>query len=612
MKHNSPNCKSWISLTQFLPVILLALVTVSPARAAVVTVTNNADSGPGSLRQAIENSGAGDVIQFDMTRVSSPITLTSGGLTLSHDLTITGPGAAQLAVRGGNTVRVFFIEAELTVSMSGLTISAGRFTGAGSIGANGGGGIYNDHGTLNLTSCIITGNSANSGNCASNGGSGGGIYNDHGVLTITKCGITANNANFNGNGTLNGGSGGGIYNDNGTLNVSESTFSGNTATVDGGAIYNDNGQLTMTASTVNGNSASADAGGLHNWHGTASLANCTFAGNHTAFGGAMVNAGRLNLTSCTLAGNGADAAGGVYNFGTAASAKLMLQNVLLAANTPQSLVNDGGTIESLGHNMSSDAAGGNGGTEAGGFLDAVGDTRNTDALLDPRGLQNNGGNTLTIAPQPGSPAIDAGKSSLTTDQRGEPRPADFGGIPNAGEGNGSDIGAFEVQLLLSISGRIYNSSGAGIGGVTISRTGGESVRTNSAGYYSFANLVSGSYTLIPSLSGYAFSPSSRIVALNSANVGGQNFIGGTPYRITGRIAASSGAAMVNVGVTLTGPGTVTTATNSAGYYSFVVPNGTFTVTPAQSGFSFTPSARQVVVNGADLGGQNFVGFATPP
>ena len=54
-------------------------------------------------------------------------------------------------------------------------------------------------------------------------------------------------------------------------------------------------------------------------------------------------------------------------------------------------------------------------------------------------LENNGGPTQTLALQGGSPAIDAGNNSsgLATDQRG----AGFARM----SGNGTDIGAFEVQ-----------------------------------------------------------------------------------------------------------------------------------------------------------------------
>jgi Ca2+-binding RTX toxin-like protein len=52
----------------------------------------------------------------------------------------------------------------------------------------------------------------------------------------------------------------------------------------------------------------------------------------------------------------------------------------------------------------------------------------------------------------GSPAIDQGNSfGEPTDQRGEERPSDFGAITNATGGDGSDIGAFEVQSPLTVA-----------------------------------------------------------------------------------------------------------------------------------------------------------------
>jgi hypothetical protein len=79
------------------------------------------------------------------------------------------------------------------------------------------------------------------------------------------------------------------------------------------------------------------------------------------------------------------------------------------------------------------------------------------------GLRDNGGPTPTMAPSPGSPVIDAGSAfGLTTDQRGAPRPSDFGSIGNAGDG--ADIGAYEVQA--PGSGGPGAGSGASSGGST--------------------------------------------------------------------------------------------------------------------------------------------------
>src|SRR4051794_29762912 len=55
-------------------------------------VTTTADSGPGSLRNAIEASGDGDTIYFVSALNGQTINLTSGELAINANITITGPG----------------------------------------------------------------------------------------------------------------------------------------------------------------------------------------------------------------------------------------------------------------------------------------------------------------------------------------------------------------------------------------------------------------------------------------------------------------------------------------------------------------------------------------
>ena len=73
-------------------------------------------------------------------------------------------------------------------------------------------------------------------------------------------------------------------------------------------------------------------------------------------------------------------------------------------------------------------------------------------LLDPAGLQSNGGPTDTIMLEPGSPAIDAGDSSVTVlsvaDQRG------FGRIV----GDGVDVGAYEAGASAATTDLSVNGS----------------------------------------------------------------------------------------------------------------------------------------------------------
>ena len=102
---------------------LIPLALAAPARAQEV-VTSTADDGtPGTLRYEIQNAAPGDTITFDPS-VTGTITLTMSELLLSQSLTIQGPGAANLAVDGAGSDRVFGITGG-TVVISGLTIQNG-------------------------------------------------------------------------------------------------------------------------------------------------------------------------------------------------------------------------------------------------------------------------------------------------------------------------------------------------------------------------------------------------------------------------------------------------------------------------------------------------------
>jgi hypothetical protein len=67
---------------------------------STLTVTNNLDSGAGSLRAAIAAAQPDDVIRFAPDLDGQTITLTSGELDITQDLTIRGPGAGLLTVGG--------------------------------------------------------------------------------------------------------------------------------------------------------------------------------------------------------------------------------------------------------------------------------------------------------------------------------------------------------------------------------------------------------------------------------------------------------------------------------------------------------------------------------
>jgi hypothetical protein len=193
------------------------------------------DDGNVSLRQAITQANStpdDDTIQFSVT---GTINLAGELPNLSSNLDITGPGAAQLTVRRdtGGDYRIFFVTDGATVSLSGLTVSNGNNNGLG-------GGIFN-RGTLTLTDCTVSGNTAT-------GGHGGGIENV-GTLTLTDCTVSGNTATQSDG---HGGSGGGIRNSVGTLTLTNCTVSGNRADA-GGGLYQAGGTATLRNTLVAGN-----------------------------------------------------------------------------------------------------------------------------------------------------------------------------------------------------------------------------------------------------------------------------------------------------------------------------------------------------------------------
>jgi len=120
-----------------------------------------------------------------------------------------------------------------------------------------------------------------------------------------------------------------------------------------------------------------------------------------------------------------------------------------------------------------------------------------------------------------SPAINRGTNSYLSMV-----PADYDRQtrPNAGT---VDIGADEYYAVVSrtISGTVRTPFFTPIAGVTVTLTGAANATTttNAQGQYSFAGLSNGSYTVTPSQAPYTFSPVSRNITVNNANVTNMNF-----------------------------------------------------------------------------------------
>ena len=115
------------------------------------------------------------------------------------------------------------------------------------------------------------------------------------------------------------------------------------------------------------------------------------------------------------------------------------------------------------------------------------------------------------------------------------------------------------------------------------------VTADASGNYTFTGLANGSYTVTPSKTGFTFTPASQPATINNANVTALNFSTVT-YTVSGTISGTGGnAATVN----LTGTSTAAVTADASGNYTFSgLVNGSYTVTPSKSGFTFTPTSRR--------------------
>ncbi|MBN2005513.1 MAG: DUF11 domain-containing protein [Anaerolineae bacterium] len=357
----------------------LAAMPPRMARAGTIVVITDNDSGAGSLRAAIASAMSGDTIVFEgdySIYLSSPLTITKHLTIDAGDRIIKLSG--DTGNDGSRNVRIFSVAPDTMLTLSHLSVVSGT-------ASNGlGGGIYSE-GDLTLQDCVL------SDNFASN--AGGGVYNDGGVLIVQSSTFSNNHA----------GQGGGISNQNGgTVTITHSTFIANNASAHGAAIFNAN-ILTLQNSTLTDNDAMTAGGGIYDSGGAVTLQNSTIAYNKAPSGSAIYQEGALTMTNCTLYRNWGD---GLVVLGT-----LNYRNTLISSVGGMDCDADYGEIGDNIHNLVAD-----------GTCDPM---FSGDPLLGP--LADNGGDTQTLMPLPGSLAIEGGDADTcpATDQRGVTRPQGF-------------------------------------------------------------------------------------------------------------------------------------------------------------------------------------------
>ena len=296
--------------------------------------------------------------------------------TIVIDKSVVLDGEGKLTVDGNDTHRVFRvtpITGNAGVKLRGITVTRGR------------------------------------GQACSSCQAAGAILNQGGRLTLVDCTVTENqNLGFNPFGV---GLPGNILNAWGAMTIINSTVSNNI----GGGIGSREGWLTITNSTVSNNiglgpSEEVWPYGVFNL-GQAFLTNSTISGSVAIY---MRGSGQIQITATLIDGA-----------------------CTQRENADVTRTSNGYNIESPGNTC--------------GFDQETDKTGVTPEELNLGPLENNGGLTETHEPGggefgtdsvaidqiPAADCVDPDGAPLTTDQRGEPRPA--------GAESKCDIGSFEVQ-----------------------------------------------------------------------------------------------------------------------------------------------------------------------
>lgn len=517
--------------------------------------------------------------------------------------------------------------------------------------------------TALITNCIVSNNSAETGGGIHCGGNeqidnctitnntaddwGGGIGG--GTPTITGCVIS-------GNQTTGNGRGGGIST-GGT--ITNCTIQNNIAAGDGGGVYAGGG-ASVTNCLITGNVSNGNHGGGIN-ASFGSITNCTIKNNSVVngCGGGIACYGGLahpQITGCTITENTAREGGGVY-FSDTEPYEPALEQCTISNNTA---VENGGGIMcildtnpkirncTISSNSVEDGDGGGiyisdalpkirncviegntvtKGNGNGGGIYCERSSVDLDRIIVRKNAATYGGGILFSENAP--VLVNSFVTENSASQMGGGIAADtatnltvaFATVAGNTAGTGGGGFASKSAMTTILYSIFWNNSSTEIGVMLGSAPTvfSSDIKGGFAGDGNFdadpkfvsANnyhLLAGS-PCIDYIASAPFDLPDEDVDENvrpygnGYDIGADEFAGG--QAISGSVT-SGGSAVPGATITLTGAASLSTTTDGSGTYSFSgLANGTYTITPSRDGYTFSPSNISIIVNGADLAGQDF-------
>lgn len=274
-----------------------------------------ASNGNCTLRAAIEQANyLGDATN-SIDVPGGTLTLTSGDIKVTSNITIKGDGIASTTIDANKTGRVFYVVTDAVgykVSLSDMTLKNGLASTSVYTPTTDGGAIWNSYSTLELKDVAVNDSQAEYG---------GGLVNEGGIVTLENVSFSGNTATSEG-GAIHS------YTTDAQISLTDVVLQNNTAGVNGGGLYVDKEtQGTVKDSAIIGNQVinrDGVGGGVYVF-GTVTMENTRIASNKanpatcdecSGGGIAVATIGNLTLNQCTIEKNVAyDQGGGVYNLG---------------------------------------------------------------------------------------------------------------------------------------------------------------------------------------------------------------------------------------------------------------------------------------------------------